>query len=64
MITESRVGKASRLTSSAGGGPESKPRRLTYFGILTGTLELGEFIVMPNHVHAIVAAIGGHQFIN
>ena len=23
--------------------------------------ELGEFIVMPNHVHAIVAAIGGHQ---
>jgi REP element-mobilizing transposase RayT len=23
--------------------------------------ELGEFIVMPNHVHAIVATIGGHQ---
>src|ERR1700730_9671031 len=31
VITESRVGKASRLTSSAGGGPESKPGRLTYF---------------------------------
>src|SRR5580704_17689402 len=23
--------------------------------------ELGEFIVMPNHVHAIVATIGEHQ---
>jgi REP element-mobilizing transposase RayT len=23
--------------------------------------ELGEFIVMPNHVHVIVATIGGHQ---
>jgi REP element-mobilizing transposase RayT len=23
--------------------------------------ELGEFIVMPNHVHAIVATIGDHQ---
>ena len=23
--------------------------------------ELGEFIVMPNHVHAIVAPIGEHQ---
>jgi REP element-mobilizing transposase RayT len=23
--------------------------------------ELGEFVVMPNHVHAIVAPIGGHQ---
>ena len=23
--------------------------------------ELGEFIVMSNHVHAIVATIGGHQ---
>jgi REP element-mobilizing transposase RayT len=23
--------------------------------------ELGEFMVMPNHVHAIVAPIGGHQ---
>ena len=35
MITD-RVGKASRLTSSAGRGPESKPGRLTYFGILRG----------------------------
>jgi len=23
--------------------------------------ELGEFVVMPNHVHAIVAPISGHQ---
>jgi REP element-mobilizing transposase RayT len=23
--------------------------------------ELGEFVVMPNHVHAIVAPTGGHQ---
>jgi putative transposase len=31
-------------------------------GILTGKrYELGEFIVMPNHVHAIVATIGDHQ---
>ena len=23
--------------------------------------ELGEFVVMPNHVHAVVAPIGAHQ---
>ena len=37
VITD-RVGKASRLTSSAAGARKSKPGRLTYFGILRGNV--------------------------